>query len=53
VILTEVDFEELDEKNRRKLFVALSRARLHVIYITSERARDVLYEKLAVSGNER
>jgi len=52
VILTEVDFEELDEKNRRKLFVALSRARLHVIYITSERAREVLYEKLAPVDSE-
>jgi hypothetical protein len=46
VILTEVDFEELDDKNRRKLFVALSRARLHVTYITSVRARDVLLQKL-------
>jgi hypothetical protein len=45
VILTEVDFEELDSKNRRKLFVAFSRARLHVTFITSERARDVLLEK--------
>ena len=30
VVLTEVDFEELDEKNHRTLFVALSRACLHV-----------------------
>ena len=45
VILTEVDFEALDAKNRRKLFVALSRARLHVVFITSERARDALLSR--------
>lgn len=45
VILTEIDFEELDAKNRRKLFVAFSRARLHLVFITSERARDVLLAK--------
>jgi hypothetical protein len=42
VILTEVDFEALDQRNRRKLFVALSRARLHAVLITSERSRDAL-----------
>ena len=47
VILTEVDFDQLDERNRRKLFVALSRARLHAVLITSKRARDVLFEKLS------
>lgn len=45
VIVTEIDFEALDTKNRRKLFVALSRARLHVVLITSERARDALLVK--------
>ncbi len=45
IILTEIDFEELDPKNRRKLFVAFSRARLHVVFITSERARDALLAK--------
>ena len=29
IILTDIDFEELNPKNRRKLFVAFSRARLH------------------------
>ena len=53
VILTEVDFEELGEKNRCKLFVALSRARLHVTYITSRRARDVLLAKLDLSKSWR
>jgi len=45
VILTEVEFADLDQKNRRKLFVAFSRARLHVTFITSERARDALLTK--------
>jgi len=42
IIVTEIDFEGLDQKNRRKLFVAFSRARLHLVFITSERARDAL-----------
>jgi len=49
IIVTEIDFEALDPKNRRKLFVALSRARLHVALITSERARDAL---LAMTNND-
>ena len=46
VIVTEIDFEKLDQRNRRKLFVALSRARLHAVLVTSERARNVLLEEL-------
>lgn len=46
VILTEVDFSELSQKNRRKLFVALTRARLHAVIITSESARDALMTEL-------
>lgn len=42
VIVTEVDFEELDQRNRRKLFVALSRARLHAVLVTSERTKNLL-----------
>lgn len=42
VIVTEVDFEALDQRNRRKLFVAFSRARLHAALITSERAKEAL-----------
>lgn len=44
VILTEIDFTELNAKNRRKLFVALTRARLHVVMITSQAAATVLTE---------
>jgi hypothetical protein len=46
VIVTEVDFEQLDQRNRRKLFVALSRARLHAVLVTSERAKNVMLEML-------
>jgi hypothetical protein len=42
VILTEIDFTELNFKNRRKLFVALTRARLHVVMITSQAAAAAL-----------
>lgn len=42
VIVTEIDFEALDQRSRRKLFVALSRARLHAVLVTSERAKEVL-----------
>jgi superfamily I DNA/RNA helicase len=42
VILTEIDFTELNPKNRRKLFVALTRARLHVVMITSQAAAAAL-----------
>jgi len=49
IIVTEIDFDQLDQKNRRKLFVAFSRARLHVIFITSEKARDAL---LALTRND-
>lgn len=46
VILTEIDFTELNPKNRRKLFVALTRARLHVVMISSETAAKVLTDAI-------
>ena len=46
VIITEIDFEVLDQINRRKLFVALSRARLHAVMVTSERASECLLQIL-------
>lgn len=42
VILAEVDFETLDEKARRKLFVGMSRASLQLIVVLSERAARAL-----------
>jgi hypothetical protein len=38
IVLTEVDFEELDEATKRKLFVGLTRAQLAVEVVLSERA---------------
>ena len=38
VVITECDFEQLDTLARRKLFVALSRAQLHVEWVLSGRA---------------
>ncbi len=42
VILTEVDFEQLDSRARRRLFVALSRARLHAVLISTKRVYEAL-----------
>lgn len=38
VIFTEIDFTELDDKNLRKLFVGMTRARLKLVMVLSERA---------------
>jgi hypothetical protein len=38
IVLTEVDFEELDEGTKRKLFVGLTRAQLAVEVVLSEHA---------------
>lgn len=46
VIFTEIDFEILDEKNLRKLFVGMTRARLKLILVLSEAAAGILLEKL-------
>lgn len=46
IIITEIDFDTLNQHNKRKLFVALSRARLHAVLVTSEQARDVLISQI-------
>ncbi len=46
VVITEVDFEELGERERRRLFVALTRARLQAVLVTTERAAEVLRGRL-------
>ena len=38
VIFAEIDFETLDDKARRKLFVGMTRAQLKLILVSSERA---------------
>lgn len=42
VILTEVDFTELDDLAQRKLFVGMTRASMKLIVVLSERAATVL-----------
>jgi ATP-dependent exoDNAse (exonuclease V) beta subunit len=44
VILAEVDFEALDTIARRKLFVGMTRARMRLIMVMSERAVKVVAE---------
>lgn len=46
VILTEVDFEQWDSNIKKRLFVGLSRARLMVTLVVSERASKLIDEKI-------
>lgn len=45
VIFTEIDFETLDEKNFRKLFVGMTRARLKLVLVMSEQVASSLMQK--------
>ncbi len=45
IIFTEIDFEMLDEKSFRKLFVGMTRARLKLVLVMSERVASGLLEK--------
>jgi hypothetical protein len=49
VVLTECDFEELAPLTRRLLFVGLTRARLHVEWVISERAAGVVARAIDVA----
>ena len=46
VIFTEIDFEELDAQSVRKPLVGITRARLKLILVLSERSAAALMEKL-------
>jgi hypothetical protein len=46
VIFSEIDFENLDDKSFRKLFVGMTRARLKLVLVMSERAARFLIDKL-------
>jgi hypothetical protein len=46
VILTEVDFETFDDKSYRKLFVGMTRARMKLVLVISERSARFLLDKL-------
>jgi superfamily I DNA and RNA helicase len=43
IVLTEVDFESIDDSVRRKLFVGLTRAQLAVEIVLTEKAASALY----------
>ncbi len=46
VIFTEIDFDTLDDKSFRKLFVGMTRARLKLVLVMSDRAAQFLIDKL-------
>ena len=46
VVITEVDFAAMTTRERRRLFVALTRARLQAVLVTTERAAEVLKARL-------
>ena len=46
VVLCEIDFEALTERERKKLFVGMSRAQLRLECIVSERAEQLLAKLL-------
>ncbi|NHZ41753.1 ATP-binding domain-containing protein [Massilia aquatica] len=46
VIFTEIDFEQIDELVLRKLFVGMTRARLKLVLVMSERAGQQLLDRM-------
>jgi ATP-dependent exoDNAse (exonuclease V) beta subunit len=44
--VTDLDFAEIGDHEKRLLFVALTRARLHAILVTSDRAAQALRARL-------
>jgi hypothetical protein len=50
VILTEVDFEALDDRTVRKLFVGMTRARMKLVLVLSERAAALLQGRMQAHG---
>ena len=47
LVITEVDFDELSPDKRALLFVALTRAQLHVELVISQRAEQALARQVA------
>jgi hypothetical protein len=47
IILTEVDFAELDEAARRKLFVGMTRATMKLFMVVSEQAAEALLRQVS------
>ncbi|MET0964013.1 MAG: ATP-binding domain-containing protein [Noviherbaspirillum sp.] len=50
VIFTEIDFEALDDRTVRKLFVGMTRARLKLVLVMSERAAALLQARMRSTG---
>ncbi len=46
IIFTEIDFEEIDQLVLRKLFVGMTRARLKLVLVLSERAEQQLLDRI-------
>lgn len=46
VVLAEIDFEQLDEREARKLFVGASRAMMKLVIVLSERSAALLTERM-------
>lgn len=46
VVLCEVDFEELTEKDKRKLFVGLTRGQVRVDIVLSEKSADKMMKAM-------
>ena len=46
IVFAEIDFEELDERAVRKLFVGATRAMMKLVLVVSERSAKVLLERL-------
>lgn len=50
VIFTEIDFDRLDERTLRKLFVGMTRATLKLVLVMSEQAAQVILKQLERSA---
>ncbi len=46
VILGEIDFEEITSKELRKLFVGMTRAKVHLVCVMSERTQELLAKRI-------
>jgi len=51
LIFTEIDFEEMDELTLRKLFVGMTRARLKLVLVMSDRASSQIFDRMSAGGD--
>jgi hypothetical protein len=52
LIFTEIDFEEIDQLVLRKLFVGMTRARLKLVMVLSERAQQQLLDRFEAAPDD-